>query len=117
MRPLLVVDDSPVALLLLTRRLQAEGVALQRATSVAEARGVDAGTLAGALLDLELGDGTGVDVAQALRAAAPSLPIAFFTAGATDATRAAAEALGTVFEKPDDLERAILWSKDVVSRA
>ncbi|MDB4996317.1 MAG: hypothetical protein JWM74_3749, partial [Myxococcaceae bacterium] len=63
MRPLLVVDDSPVALLLVTRRLRAEGVALQQATSVAEARVVDATELAGALLDLELGDGTGVDVA------------------------------------------------------
>ena len=117
MRPLLVVDDSPVALLLVTRRLRAEGVVLKQATSVAEARAVDATELAGALLDLELGDGTGVDVAQALRAAVPGLPIAFFSAGATDETRTQAEAIGTVFEKPDELESAVLWSKDVVSRA
>jgi DNA-binding response OmpR family regulator len=115
--PLLVADDSPVALLLLTRRLRAEGVLLVEASSVREARALDATKLAGALLDLDLGDGTGIDIARALRSVVPELPIAFFSAGATDELRASAHAFGTVFHKPADLEPAVVWAKALVSRA
>jgi DNA-binding response OmpR family regulator len=110
-RPVLVVDDSPVALLALTRRLRGEGVKIREATSATEARAVEATELAGALLDLDLGDGSGADVAEALRAAAPGLPIAFFSAGASEATTAKAKAIGTIFTKPGDLDRAVAWAK------
>jgi CheY-like chemotaxis protein len=117
LRPLLVADDSPVALLLLARRLRAEGLTLREATSATEASGIDPTELAGALLDLDLGDGTGVEVAETLRASVPELPIAFFSAGAPDETLARARAIGRVFRKPDEIEGAVAWSKDLLSRA
>jgi two-component system response regulator RegA len=113
--PVLVVDDSPVALLTLTRRLRSEGVEVRQATSATEALGIDANQIAGALLDLDLGDGTGVDVAEAFRAAVAGLPIAFFSAGAAEDTVAKAKKIGAVFTKPDDIDRAVAWAKGLVS--
>jgi CheY-like chemotaxis protein len=62
-----------------------------------------------ALLDLDLGDGDGVDVAEVLRIHQPDLPVAFFSGGASAAVIERALALGPIFRKPDDLTDALEW--------
>jgi hypothetical protein len=62
-----------------------------------------------ALLDLDLGDGNGVDVAEFLQIHQPNLPIAFFSGGASPAVMTRARALGPVFRKPDELDEAVAW--------
>ena len=78
------------------------------ARSAAEARAVDPATLSCALLDLDLGDGNGVDVAVALREKRPDLPLAFFTAGASADVMARATTLAQVFAKPVKTVGAVL---------
>ncbi len=74
---------------------------------------LDAGTgmrgLGNALLDLDLGDGDGADVAARLRATNGALPIAFFTSERGTEAVARAAAIGPVFAKPDDLDAAVDW--------
>jgi FixJ family two-component response regulator len=70
-----------------------------------------------ALVDLDLGDGYGTDLAAALRQKSPALPVAFFTAGASGELLAAAAKLGPVFAKPGDLGRAVEWIRTRISRA
>ena len=74
----------------------------------AGARDADPETLLCAIIDLELGLDDGADLAAVLLARRPSLPVAFFTAGAPQAQRARASAHGPVFEKPD-LDGVVAW--------
>jgi DNA-binding response OmpR family regulator len=77
--------------------------------SAADSRSVTVRGFACALLDLDLGDGDGVDVAELLRVHQPTLPVAFFSGGAPADIVARARALGPIFAKPDDLEDAMAW--------
>ncbi len=104
-----IADDSAVVRSALERRLKAEGVRVHAGGSAADSRSVTTRGFACALLDLDLGDGDGVDVAELLRAHQPGLDVAFFSAGASDAVTARARALGPIFRKPDELEGAIAW--------
>lgn len=104
----LIADDSAVARVTVVRRVRAEGFDVVEHDSCASASTVDGSTLACALLDFNLGDGFGVEVAERLRAAQESLPIAFFTASKSEASERAA-AFGPVFAKPDELDAAIDW--------
>jgi DNA-binding response OmpR family regulator len=103
----LVADDSPVARLLLARRLRAAGLEVVEHASAASAAGADPSDLTCALLDYDLGDGLGSDVAIALRARRPELPIAFFTTSSDLADKVGD--LGPVFAKPDEIDAAIAW--------
>ena len=105
----LVADDSAVVRVTLARRLRAAGVEVVEAASAKEASAVDAAPLRCALLDLDLGDGNGVDVATALRRSTPSLPIAFFTSEGEGELVTRARAIGRVFAKPGELDGAIAW--------
>jgi DNA-binding response OmpR family regulator len=107
-RRVLVADDSALVRDILTRRAVHLGFEVVPCDSVLATRKVDAAGLACAMLDLDLGDGRGTDVAAELRASRPGLPIAFFSSGTPEQT-AAARAFGPVFLKPDDLEDAIAW--------
>jgi two-component system C4-dicarboxylate transport response regulator DctD len=109
MPTILLVDDSPVARRAVARRLESEGFDVRQEGSAAAARAVDAGQLAGAIIDIELPDGSGVDLAAELRARAPSLPVAFFTATASPTVVAQARPHGVVFSKPD-LEPLVAWA-------
>lgn len=111
----LVADDSAVARVALARRVRAAGLEVVELDSCANAGTVDPSTLACALLDFDLGDGFGVDIAARLRASKASLPIAFFTSTTGDEI-ALASAFGPVFAKPDDLDAAIDWIERI-SRA
>jgi two-component system response regulator RegA len=113
----LIADDDAVARAVLDRRLKAEGIAALVLASAAEGRGVDPAPLACALLDLELGDGSGADVANALRTVRPELPVAFFTSGASAPELARAGAIGPVFTKPAELDRAIAWVRSHIPSA
>jgi DNA-binding response OmpR family regulator len=109
----LLVDDSPVARRVLADRLTAEGYAVREVGSVHGGRGLDATALASlacAVLDLELGDGDGTDLAASLLAKRPSLPIAFFSAGARPSLVESARARGPVFLQPD-LGALVAWVK------
>ena len=81
MRTVLLVDDSAVARRVLARRLEAEGFQVSEASSMAAARKVDFASLGCAIVDLELPDGDGTDLARTLLERRPNLPIAFFTLG------------------------------------
>ena len=105
----LVADDTMVARVAIVRRLRASGVACTEAGSAAEASAVNPSSLTCALLDLDLGDGTGVDVANALRVKKPTLPVAFFSAGAPVDLLTRARAMGPVFAKPQEADQAVAW--------
>jgi DNA-binding response OmpR family regulator len=113
-KPVLVVDDSALARVTIASRLAEDGVASTTAGSFFEASRTDARGFAAALLDLELGDGSGRDLALLLRGQAPALPIAFFTASSHGRDLEAARALGPVFTK-DDLDAAATWILSTVS--
>ena len=105
----LFVDDSPVARVA-TRKLIAEkGIDVMVCASVAEAREVDPSTLGAALLDLEVGDERGTDLAGSLRSSSPTLPIAFLTATGEGELYEEARSYGPVFDKAAQIEQAIGW--------
>ena len=108
-RAILFVDDSALARVAVTRRLEAVGLSVVTLASAAEAAGVDGAAFSAALLDLELGDGFGTDVAARLREGAPGLPIAFFTAGGPAEILEAAARIGPVFSKASELDDAVRW--------
>jgi DNA-binding response OmpR family regulator len=105
----LIADDSPVVRLSVARRVRAEGREVIDRDSAASASEVNADELACALLDLDLGDGFGTDVAARLREASAALPIAFFTSETTGEVLARAADFGPVFEKPGGIDEAVAW--------
>jgi CheY-like chemotaxis protein len=109
MARVLIADDSAVARVSVARRVRAEGREVIEQDSAKSAGAVDATDLSCALLDLDLGDGDGTDVAARLRAGNGGLPIAFFTSTRTPDAVARASAIGPVFAKPDDLDAAVDW--------
>jgi FixJ family two-component response regulator len=93
----------------LAGRLRAAGFEVHLESSVAGARDADAAACCCAVLDLELPDGDGVALAEALRLANESLPVAFFTAGADPSIVAQAREQGPVFAKPD-ADAVVAWA-------
>lgn len=108
-RRVLIADDSAVARVSVARRVRAEGIEVEERDSAAGASSVDTADLACALLDLELGDGFGTDVAERLRQGQCGLPIAFFTSTLAPEVLAHAKTFGPVFAKPEQLDQAIDW--------
>lgn len=105
----LFVDDSAVVRIALKYRLLALGLEVVVLASATEAAAVQGSEFGAALLDIELGDGFGPDVARRLRATAPELPIAFLTAGGTAEILIAAAGLGPVFSKTSEVDAAVRW--------
>lgn len=105
----LLVDDSAVARLTVSRQLRAEGVDVVEAPSCAAAKALDVSAVDCALLDYDLGDGFGPEVAAHLRAVRSSLPLAFFSSEAPDAIAAKTAPFGPLFAKPAETDRAIAW--------
>ncbi len=81
MATILIVDDEPVILDVFRRFLEGDGRELVLAGSAREAiaAGGRPGDLDVALLDKNLGDGSGLDVARALRSAKPDVEIILVT--------------------------------------
>jgi PAS domain S-box-containing protein len=104
-RPILVVEDDPVALGLATDVLQMADYEVWQARGLAEAKEQLArATPALVLLDLRLGDGDGLDLAIQIRAGGrhPRLPILALSADAMpdDARRARAAGCADFLSKP-----------------
>lgn len=114
--PILFVDDSAVARFLIARLLAERGLTVTALASSEEAARVDPQAFAAALLDIELGDGFGTEVAARLRAGAPELPIAFLTAGGPAVHLDAARQLGPVFSKSSGVEDAVRWIAEAAAR-
>lgn len=111
----LIADDSPVVRLAIARVLRGEGMVVVERDSCASLRELDPGALHCALIDLDLGDGDGTDVATQLRARMAHLPIAFFTGNRSGDSLARATTLGPVFHKPEDLDRMLAWVRENTS--
>lgn len=107
--PVLVADDSPAARYVVVRDVRARGLEVVEETSVAGASGVDPSGIACALLDLELEDGTGTDIATRLREGRSDLPIAFFSSAEAGDLLDRARGMGPVFQKPGQLGLAVAW--------
>ncbi len=109
MPAILLVDDSAVARRAVARRLSVEGFEVREAGSAAEARAVPLNGLCCAIIDVELPDGDGPELAAELEIRSPGLPVAFFTAGASAELVARAQARAPVFAKPL-LDPLIAWA-------
>jgi two-component system response regulator RegA len=113
-RTLLIVDDDAPLHQRLARAMERRGFIVQTADSVAS--GVAAATAkppAVAVVDLRLGDGSGLDVVSALREARPGARIVMLTGYGNIATAVAAVKAGAIdyLPKPADadaVERALL---------
>jgi CheY-like chemotaxis protein len=112
MPTVLLVDDSPVVRHVLARQLKAQGFEVREEPTASSARTIGPAPLACAVVDLELPDGDGPDLVAALRAARPTLPVAFFTAGASASLVERARAYGAVFPKPDTAP-VVAWVRRV----
>ncbi len=106
---LLLVDDSALNRRVIAGRLKAAGCAVIEADSFSSGCAVDASGARAALLDLDLGDGSGIDLAHVLRKKTPALAIAFFTADADVNAVSRAKLVGPVFAKPAELDAAVAW--------
>lgn len=107
-RRVLVADDSAVVRMALVRRFKAAGLDVVEAASVAEAKKIDLDGLDVAVLDYDLGDGYGNEIAAHLTARKPDLPICFFTSSSEEA-RGAVESYGRIFKKPDESDALIAF--------
>jgi two-component system response regulator RegA len=115
-RTLLIVDDDEPLCQRLARAMERRGFIVATADSVAS--GVAAATSrppAFAVVDLRLGDGSGLDVVHVLRKERPSIRIVMLTGYGNIATAVAAVKAGAVdyLPKPADadaVERALLAS-------
>lgn len=108
---ILVADDSLVVRAALGQRLTAAGFEVVLAGSAAEAMAADAPSFACAVLDVDLGDGDGLTVAEALVARNGALRVAFFTSG--DAPPPSTRFHAATFEKSKDLDRVVAWVQGV----
>jgi len=106
----LVVDDSKVARAAVAARLERLGVDVEGAAGCVDGAAVDLGGVDAAILDLELGDGTGVDLARTLLSADAGLPIAFLTSAPRSRLAIEARELGPVFEKGPEMSDAVAWA-------
>jgi two-component system, response regulator RegA len=112
-RSLLVVDDDRIFCERLARAMSARGFTARMAVSVAEALAViDAAPPAFAVIDLKLGDGSGLDVMKALKAKRPDTRGIMLTGYGAIATAVMAVKLGAFdyLAKPanaDDVFRAL----------
>jgi PAS domain S-box-containing protein len=96
MATLLIVDDEPVILDVFRRFLEGDGRTLLLAGSVREALavGLEARELDVALVDKNLGDGSGLDVARALKQAKPDVEVILVTGYASLDSAIAAVQIG-----------------------
>jgi len=112
----LVADDSAVVRMALVRRFKAAGLDVVEAASVAEAKRIDPTGIDVAVLDFDLGDGYGNEIAAHLKAGKADLPMCFFTSSSAEA-RVAVEGYGQIFKKPDDSDAVIAWVTSVTGLA
>lgn len=106
----LVVDDDTMLARILSQVLERRGLRVTTAHSCGEVQKQSDRFKVG-VFDIELGDGSGVDLAQQLLAEGRVASCVFFTGGATASELLRAAALGPIFQKgqgPRELVEAVL---------
>jgi two-component system response regulator RegA len=119
-RSLLIVDDDVPLCTRLARAMERRGFVVATADSVAAGvAAADAAPPAFAVVDLRLGDGSGLEIVSAIRNARPSARIVMLTGYGNIATAVAAVKAGAIdyLPKPADadaVERALLTHSDAL---
>lgn len=117
-RPLLIVDDDEPFRTRLGRAMERRGFTVQLAESKEEAiRLAKATPPSFAVVDLRLGDGSGLDVVEVIHDQVPDARVVMLTGYGNIATAVAAVKAGAIdyLAKPadaDDIEKALLASPD-----
>ncbi|MFO0556052.1 MAG: response regulator [Polyangiaceae bacterium] len=106
-----MVDDSAVARARVARELTTSGFEIVLAASLREASACDPTRISAAILDIEIGEDSGIDLARTLRSRAPELPIAFMTATSQSDLVDRAAAFGPVFSKVEEVSDVVRWTR------
>lgn len=109
--PLLLVDDDAPFVERLAKALAARGYRAAVKGSCAEAReAVGRETFSGAVVDLRLGDGSGLELVAELQARAPGMPIVVLTGFSSIATAMEAVRIGArdYLTKPADPDQILI---------
>jgi DNA-binding response OmpR family regulator len=102
----LIVEDDPVVARSIARRLLREGYTISLASSCRAGRAAGAGFQV-AILDLDLPDGSGADLADELLRLGAVRNIVFYTGSLNVAERERARLFGSVVDKGQDLEEVV----------
>jgi DNA-binding response OmpR family regulator len=97
---ILVVEDDAVIARHIVRALSRLGYCVQGARSCAEARAAARGVFRCGVFDIELGDGDGVALAEALLGEQLVRKVVFYTGSLDPHSRRRALAMGSVVDKP-----------------
>lgn len=102
----LIVEDDPVVARSVARRLLRQGYSVSVAESCRAGRAAGKGFEV-AVLDLDLPDGCGTDLAQELLRLGATRSVVFYTGSIDEQQRERAGRLGSVVDKADDLEQVV----------
>lgn len=102
----LIVEDDPVVARSIARRLLREGYTVSLAQTCRAARAAGAGFQVG-ILDLDLPDGSGADLADELLRLGSLRGVVFYTGSLDSAERQRASIFGPVVDKGQELEEVI----------
>ncbi len=102
----LIVEDDPVVARSIARRLLRDGYTVSLAGTCRAARAAGGGFHV-AILDLDLPDGSGTDLADELLRLGAVRSLVFYTGSLDGAQRARAQVFGHVIDKAEDVEELI----------
>lgn len=102
----LIVEDDPVVARSIARRLLREGYTVSLAQTCRAGRAAGGGFQV-AILDLDLPDGSGADLADELLRLGSVRNIVFYTGSLDSAERDRARLFGSVIDKASDLEQVV----------
>ena len=102
----LIVDDDPVVGRAIARRMLREGYTISLAQTCRGARAAGPGFQV-AILDLDLPDGSGVDLADELLRLGAVRSVVFYTGSLDHALRERAIGFGALLDKASDLEEVV----------
>lgn len=102
----LIVEDDPVVARSIARRLLREGYTVSLAGTCRAARAAGAGFHV-AVLDLDLPDGSGAELADDVLRLGATRHVVFYTGTTDQAQRERAQRLGQVIDKAQDLEAVV----------
>ncbi len=116
-KKIMVLEDSLIVSKLLTSLLKTKGYEVAEFGSVGEANNMR-GKIDLALLDYQLPDGTGLEVARNLRKRVPGLPMVILTARGGEVSEKEAHEAGirAFLEKPVDSEKLIELIESFVNK-
>lgn len=106
MAALLIVDDDPGTARALRRVLRAAGHRVSVAASCAEGRSL-AGIFDCAVLDIDLGDGSGIDLAHELLARGSVLRVVFYSGSMDDEILSRVAGAGPLVVKSEPISRLL----------